>query len=199
MIYFLALSYAIATPVSATKITGKFQISGFSFGGKLPGTIYLGEQGQVHLNLMRPAGLSLISFTYTGEDVCLLFDFDNLYYQGKAEEFSALSGGKIEAKHMFHLFAGTEEPITDWKWSHKNGKLKRLHIGESSPVASVRYNQWKQNDFHRINIDIDNSGWNLKGNLNSKEVSSWEFQCQAPEDITPLPLIKMLESIAPKE
>jgi len=199
MMILLGCFFAMAEAVPATKITGKFQIAGFSFGGKLPGNIYIGDNDEMHLQLMRPSGLSLISFTYTGEDVCFFFDFDNQYYQGSAKEFSDFSSGLIQANQVQHIFTADEAPISDWSWHQKNGKLKRLNIGSDPVIAQIRYNQWKQGDFNRITVDLLDSGWKLKGNLNSKEATEWDFQCQPPEDETPLPLLQMRDSIAPKQ
>jgi hypothetical protein len=199
MIIFLCMSFVWANSVTATHLSGKFSIAGFSFGGKVPGNIYLGENGEVDLQLLRPAGLPLISFTYTGEDVCFLFDFDNQYYSGSTSDFADLSGGVIQAENLHLLFAAKESAIPQWTWHHKNGKLKRLTIGSEPIITQIRYNQWKQGEYNRINISILDTGWNLKGTINSKEKTDWNFQCSPPDGVEQLPLIKMRDSIAPKQ
>ena len=199
MIAFFLLFLGLATAVPATQISGKFNIAGFSFGGKLPGEIYLGEAGEVHFRLTRPAGLPLISFSYTREKVCFLFDFDNQYYEGTPAEFAQLSADQLRAEHIHKLFLGKEESIPQWHWHYKNNKLKKLIIGDTTPVAQIRYNQWKQGDFQRLNIDLIDTGWKLKGNITDKTKTDWDFQCVAPAGSQQLPLQKLTESMAPKQ
>ena len=199
MIIYLLMSAVWAASVQATHLSGKFSIAGFSFGGKVPGSIYLGKNGEVDVQIMRPAGLPLISVTYTGQEVCFLFDFDNQYYSGTSEEFSELSSGVLEADQLHLIFAAQQEAIPQWTWHEKNNKLKRVTIGNSTNMAQIRYNQWKQGEYNRINIDIKDTGWKLKGTITNREETQWNFQCSPPNEVEQLPLLKMRESIAPKE
>ena len=199
MIIFLIMSAVWANSVQATHLSGKFSIAGFSFGGKVPGSIYLGKNGEVDVQILRPAGLPLISVTYTGQEVCFLFDFDNQYYYGSPAEFAELSSGVLQADNLHMIFTAQEDAIPQWTWHEKNNKLKKVTIGTNPNLAQIRYNQWKQGEYNRINIDIKDTGWKLKGTITSREQTQWNFECSPPDGVEELPLIKMRESIAPKE
>lgn len=195
---FSFLCSAWATP--ATKLTGKFQISGFSFGGRVPGEIYLGENGEFHLQLLRPSGLSILAITMTKDDACFLFDFDSTQYRGTHQEFAALSNGNLEASDFQFIFVPEPSQKSNWKWTwnNKNRKLRRLGIplNENTNLLEVQYNQWRKEKPNRISMHLPENNWKLKANLQKRETVDWDFNCTPPEGTETLPL-KQLKSSLP--
>ena len=198
MIFHLLLCLSWAETIPATKLTGDFQISGFSFGGKISGEVYVGEADQLYFHLVRPAGIPLISLTYTRDEVCVWFDFDNTYYSGSPEDFAELSSGYVPPNTLSNLMLAREQNISGWTWHTKNNKIKRVTIGEPT-LAQARYNQWKDGSFSRIQIDVLDSGWKLKGTVKESVQTTWNFQCIVPEGAVELPLQDMRNSIPPKQ
>jgi hypothetical protein len=196
---FAILCSAWATP--ATKLTGKFNISGSSFGGKVPGEIYLGDNGEFHIQLLRPSGLSILALTSTKDDVCFLFNFDSTQYQGSHEDFATLSNQNLKASELHLIFAPTPDaqPNWVWDWNNNNRKIRRLSVpfNEDETLLKAQYNQWRKEQPNKFSIHILENNWKLKANLQKRERVDWKFSCQAPEGIEVHSLEKIIESISP--
>ena len=203
MFVFILSILCVAWATPATKLTGKFNISGSSFGGKVPGEIYLGDNGDFHIQLLRPSGLSILTLTSTKDEVCFLFDFDSTQYQGSHEDFSALSNQNLKVSEFHLIFAPAPDTQPDWTWdwNNKNRKIRRLSIpfNEEETLLKVQYNQWRKDQPNKFSLHILESDWKLKANLQKRERVDWTFSCEVPEGTEILPLKKITESISSSE
>ena len=195
MIIFLFSLLCSAWAVPATKITGKFQISGFSFGGRVPGEIYIGENGEFHFRLLRPSGLSIFAMTTTRDEACFLFDLDSVQYTGTHQEFLSLSNGYLDASDLHLIFIPTLDQKTNWTWTwnNNNRKLRRISIpmNENTTLLEIQYNQWRKEKPNRLSIHLLENDWKLKANLQKRQTVDWNFSCTPPEGTNPLPLEEM--------
>ena len=193
---FTFISNALATP--AEQHQGKFQISGFSFDGKITGDIIVGHNGELDLRLQRPSGLSLFSFTYTGSDVCLFFDMDSTQYKGSAQEFNTFFNNVLLAEQLHSLFAPNPQiSPNNWQWTenNKNNKIKELHISDihtNKRVIEMQYRQFRKSEPSKFALHILQNDWKLKANIQQRKTIDWNFSCATNADITVLPLEKML-------
>ena len=198
-VLFLLIASVFAT--TATQLSGRVQISGFSFQGKIPATIYLGEQNEIHLQLLRPSGLSIMSFTYTGTEVCVLFDLDSTQYIGSSQEFDALTNNKIQSKELIQIFRPNPSTSEQWLWNEKNTKLRRAVIqsDEKEDLIRVRYQQWKKGEPSRLSVHLLENNWRLKANIQDQAQVDWTFSCDSEQGYRTLALSMLKNSIAPSK
>lgn len=203
MFLFLFSFFCSAWATPATKIYGKFQISGFSFGGRVLGEIYFSEHGEFHIQIFRPSGLSILSLTTTKNDACFLFDFDSTQYIGTHEDFAALSNANLKASELPLIFAPDPNKNPNWSWDRNasNKKLKKLTIplDNENILLETKYHHWKKDRLSRVSIHILENEWKLKANLRETETVDWNFSCEPSEGVQVFPLEKMKSSITPEK
>ena len=186
--------------LSAEQLQGRFQVSGTSFDGRIPGDITYADNGAFQLRLLRPSGLSLMSLTYTGPDakqelLCARFDVDGIQYQGSIEDFNRLTQNLVSPSQLNTLFHPNNTPdITNWTWvyNNKERKLKVLEIGNDTPLLSVQYRQWKRGYPSHFFVHLHQNDWKMKANINKRQEVQWSFSCELEEGIVQKPLTDML-------
>lgn len=196
------LNIAYAETVSQ-QWSGRFQISGFSFTGSVPGTITFGPDNQSQIALVRPSGIPIMSVTILSDQVCFQFDMDDVQYRGTLEEFAALSDNALPAHTIPLLFSPdmNVEPNA-WTWqSTPKQPVRKLTIESNDALfLQAKYPNWTKDNTRpkRLSIQLEPNMWTLRANF--KEVSEvpWTATCEGAEDIQVQPLTEMLKSIPKK-
>ena len=180
--------------------SGRFQISGFSFTGSVPGTVTFGPDNQSHIALVRPSGIPIMSATMLNDQVCFRFDMDDVQYQGTPEEFATLSNNALPAQSISLLFSpDTTVEIKDWTWlSTPKQPVRKLKIESNGELfLRAKYPNWTKDASRpkRVSIQLEPNMWTLRANFKDVSNVTWTATCDVSEDIQVLPLSEMLKSI----
>ena len=185
---------------SAEKWTGRFNISGFSFIGSVPGAVTFGPEDQFNIALFRPSGLPIMSATFLNDQVCFLFDMDGVQYQGTPSEFTALSNGALSTENIALLFAPDVNTTPNgWDWlSTPRYPVRRLTVETKDALfLRARYGHWSKNNPRpkRVSVYLEPNMWKLRAQFKRVEPVSWSATCDVTEDIQVQSLDAMLQSI----